>query len=118
MLVLLSLSVCGVDDGMGLNAVSDSSTFGILAGGVDGVDDGVGHYGVANDSLVVHYPHVHQAALWVYIVIGVSSVVLQHLLSSFTGGHLEPLDALFVDGEPGLASLFEVCGGCGVVHPW
>ena len=76
MLQLLSLSVRGVDDGVGFNAVSDPSPFGILAGGVDGVDDGVGHYGVANDSLVVHYPHVHQAALWVYVAIGVSSVVL------------------------------------------
>ena len=76
MLELLSLSVCGVDDGVGLDAVSDSSSFGILAGGVDGVDDGVGHYGVANDSLVVHYPHVYQAALWVYVFIRVSSAVL------------------------------------------
>ena len=103
---------------MGFDAVSDPSPFGILAGGVDGVDDGVGHYGVTDDSLVVHNPNVYQAALWVYVVVGVGGVVLQHLLSSFIRGHLEPLHSLFVDGEPCLASFFEVRWGRGVVHPW
>ena len=58
------------------DTVSDSTSFGILASSVDGVDDGVGHYGVTDDSLVVHNPNVYQAALWVYVVVRVGSVVL------------------------------------------
>ena len=73
---LLSLGICGVNDGVGFSAVSHSSSFGVLAGGVDGVDDGIHQYGVTDDGLAIHDPNVHHAALWVYVVIGVGGVVL------------------------------------------
>ena len=71
---------------MCLDAVSDTSSTGALAGDVIGVDDGVDESGVTDDGLVVHDPNVDESAVKVHCVEWLLCVVCKHVLSSFFGG--------------------------------
>ena len=83
--LLLILFLGGVNDGVCLDAVANSSSFGVLASDVDGVDDGVHEYGVTYDGLVIHQPYVDQSTVWVNVVVGVVGVVLEHVVASLAG---------------------------------
>ena len=75
-MILLDLVWAGVEDTVCFDTVAHSSSFGVLARGVDGVDDCVSELWVADDSLVVHQPHVDDASVGVYGVVWVLCVVL------------------------------------------
>ena len=86
--VVLELLRGCVEDDVGLCAVPHTSSFSVLAGGVDGVDNGVGQNGIANDRLVVHQPNVDDATVGLDEVVGVYRVTLKHELSSVLWCHL------------------------------
>ena len=68
---------------VGFDAIPDSTSLGVLACVVDGVNGGVYEFWVADDGLVVHYPHIHHSSIWVEQVEWVVGVVLKHLGPSF-----------------------------------
>ena len=77
MLLKVMCKYC-VEYGVGVDSVSNASSFGVFAGCVDGVDNGVGESGVAHHRLVAHDPDVHKSSIWVNGVVGIVGVVVEH----------------------------------------